>query len=50
MTSSLNESLFRIKKRELNEVLGEINVLLAHSRQCLNDLELIADDVKRVDD
>jgi len=45
----LNYSLFRIKRRELTEVLGEINVLLAHSRQCLSDLNKIVDDIENVD-
>ena len=50
MSKRLGLQLFRIKKRELSEVLSEVGILIAHSRSLLNELEGLANDFEQSDE
>jgi len=45
--NNLNFSLYNLKRRELQEVLSELNVLIGFSRNCLKELDLIVKDIDK---
>ena len=45
--NSLNFSLYNLKRRELQEVLAELNVLTSFARNCLKELNSIVKDIDK---
>ena len=43
--NSLNFSLYNLKRRELQEVLSELNVLVGFARNTLKELDSIVKDI-----
>lgn len=45
--NNLNFSLYNLKRRELQEVLAELNVLTGFARNCLKELNSIVKDIDK---
>ena len=45
--NNLNSSLYNLKRRELQEVLSELNVLIGFARNSLKELDSIVKDIDK---
>ena len=45
--NSLNFSLYNLKRRELQEVLSEVNVLLGFARSSLKEMDSLVKDIDK---